>query len=260
MKRSPDSRPPVRTLPPMIVLFLLTPLAGPAAAEKVERLDIVDRAIAYHGGEVLGRSEVRLEMCSKSGCSELRHRVDGGLFDLEAAATVRDAERRVRITNDTVEWWQDGVAQSIDDREQALRDWVMSRIYFTFLPFRLNDAAVYKEDLGLEEWNRRSLHKIKVSFSPGSSTHAQDEYLYWLDPETGRVELFAYSYATSGGGLRFRRAIDHRRIGGVLFFDQENWGVEGPDLSVDLITPDFVDSQMRLVSTIRLDQIQIGGL
>ena len=249
-----------RALAPAAAL-LLAGVALAASAPTVARLDVVDRALAHHGAEVVANSEIRLRMCSKSGCSALRSKLQGGLFDLEAAGRVRAGERRVRITNDSVEWWGNGEPQEVDSEiESGLRDWVMARVYFTFLPFRLNDESAFKQDLGLEEWHGRRLHKVKVTFTPGSSTHAQDEYLYWFDPESGRLEQFAYSYATSGGGLRFRKTFEHRRIGGVGFFDQENWGVEGPDLSVDLVTPDYVEREMRLVSTIRLSDIQIGHL
>lgn len=242
---------------------LLTLLAtSPALAEtaKLQRLDIVDRAIAHHGGELYSNSEIELQMCSKSGCSDLRTRVEGGLFDLEAAADMRGDRRRVRITNDSVEWDEAGARQTFDaDRAQGLRDWVMARVYFTFLPFRLNDESVYKQDLGLESWDGRELHKVKVTFTPGSSTHAQDEYLYWFDPESARLEQFAYSYATDGGGLRFRRLVRHRRIGGILFFGQENFGTEGPDLSVDLVTPAYA-AGLRHVSTIELRDIKVRPL
>ncbi len=246
----------------VLVLALILAVVSPAlGAEKVERLAVVDQAIEYHGGELFQQSEIRLRMCSKSGCSELRARVDGGRFDLEAAAAVSDGHRRVRITNDSVARWENGARRVVESElEQRFRDWVMSRIYFTFLPFRLNDPSVFKQDLGAEEWNGRLLHKVKVTFTPGSSTHAQDEYLYWFDPQTGRLEQFAYSYATGGGGLRFRRTFNHRRVGGIGFFDQENLGVNGPDLSVDLITPDYVAGTMTPVSTITLHDITVEVL
>ncbi len=245
-----------RPLSFLLAALLLT--AATAAAQSVERLEIVDRSIAYHGGDALENSEIRLDLCSKSGCSQLKARVQGGLFDLEAAATVRESERWIRITNDTAEWTENGERQPIED-EQALRDWVMARIYFVFLPYRLNDPNVYKEDLGLEDWDGRPLRKVKVTFGRGSSTHSQDEYMYWFDPETARLEQFAYTYEINGGGLRFRKTTSHRSIGEIRFFDQENYGEEGPDLSVDLVTPEYVDG-LRHVSTIRLDRIQVGRL
>jgi hypothetical protein len=57
--------------------------------------------------------------------------------------------------------------------------------------------------------------------------------------------------------LRFRRATDHRRVGGILFFDQENLGAEGEGLRVDQIDPAFVAERMRHVSTIRLKNIRV---
>lgn len=234
---------------------------APAAAAPVERLGIVDRAIEHHGGELYRRSETALEICSKSGCAAVRARLDGGLYDFEVRARVRGAERRVRSTNDGVEWWEAGERRPVPpERRQALRDWVMERVYFAFLPFRLNDPGVYKEDLGLEAWEGRELHKVKVTFAPGSSTDADDEYLFWFDPSSGRLEQFAYSYTRGEGGLRLRRGFDYRRVGGLLFFDQRNYGVDGAGLSVDLVGPRYVEREMRLVSTVELRDIRVEPL
>jgi hypothetical protein len=100
---------------------------------------------------------------------------------------------------------------------------------------------------------------VKVTFSPGSSTDAEDEYMYWFDPQSGRIEQFAYSFTGDPGGLRFRRPFNYRRVGGVLFFDQENLGMEGTDLSVEDLTPEIVES-MRQVSTVQLKTIKVQPL
>ncbi|RMH21397.1 MAG: hypothetical protein D6696_05890 [Acidobacteria bacterium] len=240
----------------------LLALAAPVVTARgpAERLEIVDRAIAYHGGERYRASEVELDLCSKSGCFHLRSRVDGERFDHTVTGKIRDGERRVRITNETVEAWLNGEPVAVEPAaEQRLRDWVMARVYFPFLPYRLNDPGVYKHDLGRERWGERELHKVKVTFSPGSSTDADDEYLYWFDPESGRLEQFAYSYDGDPGGLRFRRLTHYRRIGGILFADQENYGVEGDGLRVDRITPDFA-ATLRHVSTIKLSNVVVRPL
>lgn len=246
-------------------LLLLTAPAVPAIAgneqpspQTQERLEIVDRAIAHHGGEVYTASETRMELCSRSGCSRIRALTDGWDFDLEATARVRDGERRVRITNDTVEQWVDSEPVEVEpDRRQPLRDWVMARVYFAFLPYRLNDPSVFKQDLGIEEWAGRKLHRVRVTFAPGSSTEADDVFLYWFDPGTGRLEQFAYSFSSGNGGLRFRRGFNYRRVGGILFFDQENLGLDGPGFTVDEIDPSFVERRMRPVSTVELREIMV---
>ncbi len=250
-------------LPAVAVFLTVAFLTGADAllGAPAERLEIVDRAIEYHGGELYQNSETELDVCSKSGCFHVRARLDGGRFAFEVRGQTRDGERRVEWSQDDLRLFVDGEETSFaPEAAQGLRDWVNARVYFCFLPFRLNDPSVYKEDLGLESWNDRDLHKVKVTFAPGSSTDANDEYLYWLDPETGRVEQFAYSFHGRPGGLRFRRAVSHRRVGGLLFFDQENLGVEGKKLSVDQITPEFVAKRMREISVVTLESIEVKPL
>jgi hypothetical protein len=46
--------------------------------------------------------------------------------------------------------------------------------------------------------------------------------------------------------------------GGLVFFDQENWGVNGQGLTVDQVTPEFVKAKMRLLSTVRLMNIRVA--
>lgn len=239
------------------------PLAGaaPTSPSTVERLTIIDQSIAFHGGELYRRSRTELELCSGSGCYQLSVRVEGGLYEYRVSGPTSKGQRRVRVDNDSIDWWQAGVEQpAAPEREVSLRDWAMSRIYFCFLPYRLNDPGVYKQDLGLDTWNGRALHKVKVTFGRGVGTDAQDAYVYWLDPESGRIEQFAYSFVTGGPGLRFRRGFNYRRVGGLLFFDQENLGVEGPGLTVDQVDAAFVAERMRPVSTVELREISVREL
>jgi hypothetical protein len=243
----------------MIVALTVPTEAG---AGDRRRLPTVDRAIEYHGGRAFVHSETRFELCSKSGCSEVRSRVTNGLYENEVTAVVRGKQRRVLTTNDTVERWEDGEQLAVEDDivAQRLRDWVMQRIYFSFLPYRLNDPSVLKEDLGFEEWDGRRLRKVKVTFEPGTSTDWQDQYLFWFDPAEGRLEMYAYSYLRDEGGLRFRRLFNYRRVGGILFCDQQNWGAEGKGLSVDSVTPDYVHTAMRHISTVELTNIEVDLL
>lgn len=254
-------RPALRAIASLVLLALsAVPLAA-AEPPKVERLPIVDRAIEHHGGDLYRGSDSELDVCSRSGCFHVRARVDGDLYRYEVTGTVRGADRRVVATNDSVEMWEDGEPVELDaEGQERARDFVNARIYFPYLPYRLNDPSVYKQDLGLESWNGRELHKVKVTFAAGSSTDADDEYLYWLDPDTGRVEQLAYSFQGNPGGLRFRTGKNYRRVGGILFFDQSNLGIEGDGLRVDQIDPDFVRNNLRPVSEVRFDGIAVRPL
>lgn len=245
-----------RTARILPILALAAPLIAAVASSRTSA-PILDRAVEHHGGDRYRTSETSLRLCSKGGCFEVRARVDGDRYDHTVQGRAGDVDRTVRITNDTVERSDDGRPVPLAGADvQKMRDWAMARVYFPFLPYRLHDASVRHHDRGLERWDGRPLHRVKVTFEAGTSTDDDDEYTYWLDPETGRVEQLAYTYSGQPGGLRFRRATNHRRVGGILFFDQENYGVEGDGLSVDRIDPAFADT-LRHVSTLTLEAIVV---
>lgn len=246
----------------LILLFItvgvLVVAPATAAEEKKNRLPIVDRAIEHHGGGLYEDSETELDVCSRSGCYRVIANVLAGRYSYNVFGPYLNHRRRVVSTSDDLTHTLDGAPQKIaPDEAQSLRDWAMARVYFAFLPYRLNDPNVFKEDLGIEDWEGRKLHKVKVTFAPGSSTDASDEYIYWFDPETARVEQFAYSFEGAPGGLRFRQGSNYRREGGILFFDQSNLGAAGDELSVDQITPEFVRDKMRLISRVSFRNIDV---
>jgi len=255
------SRRRLPTAAPALALAALALVAGPVASQPLERLPIVDQAIAFHGGERYRSTDVELDLCSKSGCYQVRSRIDRDRFVYQVEGTVRGEHRHVRWTQDALEVRIDGkTIEPAPEDAQRWRDWVMERIYFAFLPYRLNDPSVFKQDQDLEQWGDRALRRVKVTFAPGSSTDADDEYAFWFDPETARLEQFAYSYQRNEGGLRFRRLVNYRRVGGILFFDQENLGVNGREYRVDQITPEFVDETLRSISRVRLENITVRDL
>ncbi|MEM7479929.1 MAG: DUF6503 family protein [Acidobacteriota bacterium] len=240
----------------VLILGLLVLAAVPAAADT---LPIVEKSIALHGGDILEHSVVELEICSRSGCTALEVETDGERYRHVASGEVGEVERRVEATNDSVTLWEDGEEVPIAaDDEQRYRDWVSARVYFAFLPKRLEDSSVNLRDLGLVDWQGRSLHKVEATFDTGSSTAAADTYIYWFDPETARVEQFAYSFG-SKGGLRFRPAFNYRQVEGVTFFDQKNYGVENPQITTGDIDPEIADG-MELVSTVTLKNISVRPL
>lgn len=251
---------------PLVALLLLAAVAAPAAAGN---LPIVDRSIAFHGGEVYRRAEISFTIVSRSGSFDAVVRHDAGRYRHAIISQTEEGLRTVVVDNDTVEVRVDGEAQAVPaDGEQRWRDFVSARVWFPLLPFRLADPGVRQHDEGLETWPPReaggkpvALHRVKVTFDPGDSAEPQDEYLFWFDPETGRLEQLAYRFA---GGLRFRRAFAFRRVGGVLFADHENLGLdweEGDErLPVDVIDPRFVAERLEPVSTIRLEDVEVTPL
>ena len=242
--------------------LVLLPLPFASASAQETAQEVVDRAIAFHGGELYESTETALTLTSRSGGFRVISRMDGDRFDHTVVGTTRDgAERKIRSTNETVELWLDGVPQEVaPEEEQRWRDVVNARVYFPFLPYRLNDPGVHKRDLGFDTWEGRRLRRIGVTFESGSSTAANDEYLYWFDPETGRLEQFAYVFRGGDGGLRLRRGFNYRRVGGILFMDSENWGVNGQGFEVEEITPELLEEKLEKISTVTVTDIEVRPL
>ena len=235
------------------------PVAPPGTSD---RLDIVDRAIEHHGGELFEHSRVRLTVASRSGSFDVDSTTDGDRFEYVIRASAGDDEREYRRDNRALEVTEGGDPMDMDEREQVRAEsYVNQRMYFLFLPYKLNDPGTFKEDQGLEEWNGRQLNRVRVTFEPGSSAGADSAYVYWFDPETARLEQFAYDYS-AGTGLRFRTLRNYRRIGGLLFYDADNYGLNTPDggLTVDDITPTYVEEELPLVSQIDLRDVDVEHL
>jgi hypothetical protein len=232
-----------------------------SADGKVTRLPIVDKAIEFHGGSIYEASTISMTVTSLSGSFEIVTTRNGGAFDHTVTGAVgRETKvmRKVHYTNDTVERWDDGVAVELDDENaQRSRDFVNSRVFFPFLPYSLKGDNVYKEDLGLETWDGRELHKVRVSYAAGTSTDADDEYMFWFDEQTGEMVMFGYDFIVSDGGLRLRKVTGTQRVGGVLFSDQENWAVDGQGYSVNQLTPEYVAQNMKIMSTVTLTNIVV---
>jgi hypothetical protein len=186
---------------------------------------------------------------------------DGGRFRYEVTGSTSDGgARRVVVTNENVAEWVDSAAQPLNAAKRArLRRFVDARVWFPFLPYGLSGSDAHLADGGIEPWNGVDLQRVKVTFAEGSSADADNEYVVWIEPETGRMLYYAYSFDTANDrvGLRFRPLSNFRRVGGLLFYDAENLGFEGgADTSVDRINPEFVSERMEAVSSIAVTEIE----
>jgi hypothetical protein len=143
------------------------------------------------------------------------------------------------------------------DRVEAFTASVNSVIYFALLPFGLNDPAVKKELLGTVTIKQIPYYKIKVGFKQeGGGTDFQDEFLYYINQKTSTMDYLAYTYATEGGGIRFRQGINPRKIQGILFQDYINLAPAG---TIDFwqIEKLFEAGELKEFSRIELENLQV---
>lgn len=194
--------------------------------ETVEPIDeaqrIVDSAIAFHGLHALNNANLSF----KFRTMDYTYDRDGGMFTYTRTQTDEDGAVIIdSLSNEGLNRWIDGVRQELSfDRDSAFTASVNSVIYFTLLPFNLNDAAVEKEYLGITPIKDKEYHEVKVTFEQeGGGTDFEDVYLYWFDTEDYSMDYMAYLYYVSGGGIRFRSVSDSERIEGVLFQNYINY-------------------------------------
>ena len=250
-----------RQFAPVVLLALAAAAAGCGSGMVEPDLpDIVAQSIEFHGGDLYEGSSITMTITSLSGSFRIEAMRDGGEYEHVVINPAGDGrpERRVRLTNAGVSEWRGGEELPLDaENERRARAFVDARVFFPLLPYTLKGGDVHFEDRGLETWDGRELRRVKVTFTPGSSNDADDAYTFWFDPDTGRVEQFGYDF---DNGLRFRKATSFQRVGGVLFSDQENYAVDGGKVPVDTLTPEYVASSMRLLSTVVISDVTVEPL
>ncbi|WP_034061555.1 DUF6503 family protein [Lacinutrix jangbogonensis] len=104
---------------------------------------------------------------------------------------------------------------------------VNSVIYFATLPHKLNDKAVNSKFIENTTIKNISYSVIEVTFNKdGGGEDFDDEFYYWINKDTKKIDYLAYSYKVNKGGVRFRSAYNTRVIDGITFQDYINYKAE----------------------------------
>lgn len=219
--------------------------AAPGAAE------LISRCIEAHGGAAYASLDVRFTFRERS-YRMVRHE---GLFRYErswqdSSGTVRDI-----LSNS-------GFRRELDGREVLLPDSLAAKYsasvnsvcYFALLPAPLADEAVQAAYAGEARIKGQRYHKLRVTFrQEGGGTDFQDEFYYWIHPETFTLDYLAYSYHTEEGGLRFREAIGAQQAGGIRLQDYTNYSADPAQWQVQDLDRAFEQGALKRLSEIRIE-------
>lgn len=146
----------------------------------------------------------------------------------------------------------DSVPESLTDSlALAYSNSLNSVMYFFQLPKPLLDDAVLSELLGEIKIQEATYWTVKVSFSEeGGGEDYQDEYRYWINQDTYEIDYLAYNYNTEGGGIRFRKAINKKRVKGILFQDYQNFRPSNKFESLDNLPQIYEEGLLSQISLI----------
>jgi hypothetical protein len=204
-----------------------TPANADGLAELSQVQRIVNKAIIFHGGDKLSNAKLAFRFRDWDYTVERSH----GRFTYTASHKDSAGVHVRTLTNEGYAETLDAAVVSLSPKDSTARaGTVNSVVYFTLLPVFLNDPAAYKAYQGIDTVGGKTYHRIEVTFDPdGGGTDHDDVYLYWFDTDSFRMDFLAYSFHVNGGGTRLRRAVNSRRVNGILFQDYENYRGPSPD-------------------------------
>ena len=220
-----------------------------------EAQKIVDRSIEAHGGKLFETSNISFDFRDRY------YEISKNPSKFQYLREFKDSTGYVRdvLNNSGFVRTVNGEAVTLpEDRVRAFTNSVNSVAYFTFLPYGLNDEAVFKTYLGEVELEGKKYHKVKVTFSEdGGGEDFDDIFIYWFNQETNLIDYLAYSYHTDGGGVRFRKAIRQHNVGGIVLQDYENYQPADKNTPVEDMENLFKEGKLELLSEIILENVMV---
>ena len=222
-------------------------LNPPTKAEQV-----LAKAIQAHGGQGYEQAHYQFVFRDKSytfknedqSYEYVRNYVDNG-------EEIQDI-----LNNTTFKRTINGKEASLSAKDIAKhKEAVNSVIYFATLPYKLQDPAVKLAHKGTATIKSKSYDILSVHFNElnGGVDH-DDEFHYWINQTTNRIDYLAYNYLTNNGGVRFRSAYNTRVVDGIVFQDYINFKAPIGTSLIELPTL-FEKEELKQLSLIETEEV-----
>lgn len=239
-----------------LFILLITILPMLQSCQRITKEQtIIDRAIEAHGGENFTKAKISFDF------RNIHYQILKTPTRFEYSRAFKDSLGNVLdlLNNQGFVRTIDGKEIKLpEDRVKAFSNSVNSVAYFALLPYGLNDEAARKSWVGETELDGYKYDIIYVNFSEnGGGEDFEDEFLYWINQETGTMDFMAYTYETEGGGIRFRKAVNPRNINGILLQDYQNFKPESKTTPLEKMEELYKNGNLELLSEIQLENIEV---
>ena len=234
----------------MSLFFVACAPSNPPSAN-----EIIEKSIAAYGWN---QREFKMIFDFRAYQYELVRQPD--FYSYQRTTTKEGVTLRDVMTSEIkLERFKDNLPVSLQDSlVKVYSNSLNSVMYFFQLPRPLKDPAVRSVFLGTTFFSEKPYWTLKVRFNEvGGGEDFQDEYRYWIDPESGHIDYLAYNYHTDGGGTRFRKAKNRRKKEGFVFQDYINYKTEKKFTSLDSLPLFFKMGKLIEVSQIENENIQV---
>lgn len=182
---------------------------------------IVNKAIEAHGGKLYTTADYSFVFREKN------YRFQNNRSNFEYSSEIQKGDSVVKdiLTPKKFERFVNGKLQLLNKEQTGkYSETLNSVIYFVMLPYKLQDASVNKEFVEESTIKGKKYDAIHITFAQdGGGKDFDDEYQYWINKDTHKIDYLAYNYRVNDGGVRFRAAINTRVIAGVTFQDYINY-------------------------------------
>lgn len=182
---------------------------------------IIQKVIEAHGGELFENANYTFTFRGKT--YQFQNDKKNYIYSVETKRN--DSIIKDVLTNENFKRYINNVLQKLNDEEvKKYSEAINSVIYFATLPYKLNDASVNKKFIEERTIKNKKYDVIEVTFNPeGGGKDHEDEFYYWINKQTNKIDYIAYNYKVNEGGVRFREAFNTRVVDGITFQDYVNY-------------------------------------
>lgn len=194
----------------------------PISLSKAE--NILDEAIAAHGGDLY--NSAHYSFVFRKNIYQFKN--DDSSYEYTKTYKKRDSLITDVLKNGDFSRTFNNQPISLSDKAIASGTGAInSVIYFATLPYKLNDKSVHSKFIENTKIKGENYDVIMVTFSKdGGGEDYDDEYYYWINSNTKKIDYLAYNYSVNEGGVRFRVAYNRRVVDGITFQDYTNYEAE----------------------------------
>ena len=251
----------MKLLPVLSFILLLSAVLGtcappPEPVAEGGAVAIIKRAVTAHGMD--GFDDVRAGFTFRERQYSI-DRKDGRYLYTRSFTDSLGNHILDELSNDGLSRTRNDSLIGLTEKDSAAYAGSVNSVrYFFMLPYGLYDPAVNTQLLDPVSIDGKPYDRVQVTFdAAGGGRDHDDIYRYFFNQETGELDFLAYTFAVNEGGIRFRKAINKRRVNGVLVQDYVNYGVDGDDRAIEGIEDRYSAGELPELSVIENTGVRI---
>ena len=207
--------------------------------------EIIKKAVEKHGGKNYEKFDISFDFRA----FKVRLKQDNNNYRFERV-TEDSTKNLIKdlLTNSSFERQVNGEKKVLSEKDfSKYKEGINSIAYFVLLPYKLLDEAVVSDYIGKEILEGRKYNKVSVKFKKvGGGEDHDDVFCYWFNEETNTMDFLAYE----NGGPRFRKAVNRKEVGGIIFQDYENYEILDKTIPTTEYDKAFKNGKAKLLSKI----------